>query len=72
VLAAPANQVQTVGRGDLLGLLVSDIGGSTLALDQGVRALQNMLALLIYGLGVLVVARNAALPVLRRSGAWQL
>lgn len=84
VLAAPANQVQTVGRGDLLGLLVSDIGRSTLALDQGVRALQNMLALLIYGLGVLVVARNAALPLvlglgaaataalLRRSGVWQL
>jgi ABC-type transport system involved in cytochrome bd biosynthesis fused ATPase/permease subunit len=84
VLAAPANQVQTVGRGDLLGLLVSDISRSTLALDQGVRAMQNILALLIYGLGVLVVARNAALPLvlglgaaataalLRRSGAWQL
>ncbi|MDM7951728.1 MAG: ATP-binding cassette domain-containing protein [Cyanobium sp. CZS 25K] len=84
VLAAPANQVQTVGRGDLLGLLVSDISRSTLALDQGVRALQNLMALCIYGLGVLVVARSAALPLvlglgaaataalLRRSGAWQL
>ena len=84
VLAAPANQVQTVGRGDLLGLLVGDISRSTRALDQGVRALQNVIALCIYGLGVLVVARNAALPlllglgaaamaaVLRRSGAWQL
>ncbi|MEA5415060.1 ABC transporter ATP-binding protein [Synechococcus sp. BA-132 BA5] len=84
VLAAPANQVQTVGRGDLLGLLVSDISRSTLALDQGVRALQNLIALCIYGLGVLVVARSAALPLvlglgaaataalLRRSGAWQL
>ena len=84
VLAAPANQVQTVGRGDLLGLLVGDISRSTRALDQGVRALQNVIALCIYGLGVLVVARNAAMPlllglgaaamaaVLRRSGAWQL
>ncbi len=84
VLAAPANQVQTVGRGDLLGLLVGDISRSTLALDQGVRALQNVIALVIYGLGVLVVARGAALPLLlglgaaataallRRSGAWQL
>jgi len=84
VLVAPANQVQTVGRGDLLGLLVGDISRSTLALDQGVRALQNLIALVIYGLGVLAVARNAALPlllglgaaataaVLRRSGAWQL
>ena len=84
VLAAPANRVQTVGRGDLLGLLVSEINRSTLALDQGVRALQNLIALVIYGLGVLVVARSAALPLvlglgaaataalLRRSGAWQL
>jgi ABC-type siderophore export system fused ATPase/permease subunit len=78
VLAAPANQVQTVGRGDLLGLLVGDISRSTRSLDQGV------IALLIYGLGVLVVARNTALPLLlglgaaamaallRQSGAWQL
>lgn len=84
VLAAPANRVQSVGRGDLLGLLVSDIGRSTLALDQGMRALQAAIALLIYSLGVLLVARDASLPLLlglaaaalaallRRSGAWQL
>ncbi len=86
VLVAPANQLQSVGRGDLLGLLVSDIGRSTLALDQGMRALQAAIALLIYSLGVLLVARDASLPLplllglaaaalaalLRRSGAWQL
>jgi ABC-type transport system involved in cytochrome bd biosynthesis fused ATPase/permease subunit len=84
VLEAPATRVQTVGRGDLLGLLMADIQRSTLALGQGVRALQNLFALLIYALGVLVVARDASLPLLlglgaaataallRRSGAWQL
>jgi|694.fasta_scaffold33728_3 ABC-type transport system involved in cytochrome bd biosynthesis fused ATPase/permease subunit len=84
VLEAPANRVQTVGRGDLLGLLMVDIRRSTLALGQGVRALQSLFALLTYALGVLVVARDASLPLvlglaaaataalLRRSGAWQL
>jgi ABC-type siderophore export system fused ATPase/permease subunit len=63
VLEAPANRVQTVGRGDLLGLLMVDIRRSTLALGQGVRALQSLFALLTYALGVLVVARDASLPL---------
>lgn len=73
-----------MGRGSLLGLLMADISRSVLALDQGLRALQALLSLVLYGAGVLVVGRQAALPLvlallatgaaalLQRSGSWQL
>ena len=43
VLQASSLQLETIGRGDLLGLLMADIGRSVLALDQGVRSLQALL-----------------------------
>jgi len=84
VVHAPSEQLEQMGRGSLLGLLMADISRSVLALDQGLRALQALLSLVLYVAGVLVVGRQAALPLvlallatgaaalLQRSGSWQL
>jgi ABC-type transport system involved in cytochrome bd biosynthesis fused ATPase/permease subunit len=84
VLQAPAERLERLGRGALIGLLMADINRSVFALDQGLRALQALLSLLLYGVGVLLVGREAAVPLvlallatgvaalLQRSGSWQL
>jgi len=84
VLHASSTQLEQLGRGELLGLLMADISRSVLALDQGMRTLQAALALVIYAAGVLVVGQEAAVPLLlaliatgaaallQRSGSWQL
>ena len=84
VLQASSTQLEQLGRGELLGLLMADISRSVLALDQGMRSLQALLSLGIYAAGVLVVGRQAAFPLvlalaatggaalLQRSGSWQL
>ena len=84
VLQASSTQLEQLGRGELLGLLMADISRSVLALDQGMRSLQALLSLGIYAAGVLVVGREAAFPLvlalaatggaalLQRSGSWQL
>jgi ABC-type multidrug transport system fused ATPase/permease subunit len=84
VLQASSTQLEQLGRGELLGLLMADISRSVLALDQGMRSLQALLSLGIYTAGVLVVGRQAAFPLvlalaatggaalLQRSGSWQL
>jgi ABC-type transport system involved in cytochrome bd biosynthesis fused ATPase/permease subunit len=84
VLYAPSRQLEQLGRGDLLGLLMGDINRSVLALSQAVRVLQAVLALGLYGSSVLMVGRQAALPLLlalaatavaavfQRSASWQL
>ena len=84
VFAASSAQLDQLGRGDLLGLLMADISRTVLSLDQAVRLLQAVVALVIYLAGVLLVGREAALPLLsallatavaalvQRSGSWQL
>jgi ABC-type transport system involved in cytochrome bd biosynthesis fused ATPase/permease subunit len=84
VVFAPATRLDQVGRGELLGLMMDDIGRSVLALDMGVRGVQAALALLIYVSGVLLVGQTQALPLLlgfaatgtaallQRSDAWRL
>lgn len=84
VVEASSVQLEQVGRGELLGLLIADISRSVFALDQGLRALQALLSLALYAAGVLVVGRQAAVPLvlalaatgaaalLQRSGSWQL
>lgn len=84
VFAASSTQLDQLGRGDLLGLLMADISRTVLGLDQTVRLLQAFVALVIYLAGVLLVGREAALPLLlallataaaalvQRSGSWQL
>ena len=84
VLHASSTQLEQLGRGELLGLLMADISRSVLALDQGMRTLQAALSLAIYAAGVLMVGQEAALPLLlaliatgaaallQRSGSWQL
>lgn len=84
VFAASSAQLDQLGRGDLLGLLMADISRTVLSLDQAVRLLQAVVALVIYLGGVLLVGREAALPLLlallataaaalvQRSGSWQL
>lgn len=84
VFAASSVQLDQLGRGDLFGLLMADISRTVLSLDQAVRLLQAVVALVIYLAGVLLVGRGAALPLLlallataaaaliQRSGSWQL
>jgi ABC-type transport system involved in cytochrome bd biosynthesis fused ATPase/permease subunit len=81
---APAERLERLGRGALIGLLIADINRSVFALDQGLRTLQALLSLILYGVGVLLVGRQAAFPLLlallatgaaallQRSGSWQL
>ncbi|MEB3239847.1 MAG: ATP-binding cassette domain-containing protein [Cyanobacteriota bacterium] len=84
VVHAPAERLEQLGRGALLGLLMADINRSVFALDQGLRVLQGLLSLLLYGVGVLLAGRETALPLVlalaatgaaalaQRSGSWQL
>ena len=84
VFAASSSQLEHIGRGDLLALLMVDINRTALGLDQAVRMGQALLALGIYLASVLVVGRTAAWPLLlalvatamaallQRSGSWSL
>jgi ABC-type transport system involved in cytochrome bd biosynthesis fused ATPase/permease subunit len=84
VVHAPAERLERLGRGALIGLLMADINRSVFALDQGLRALQALLSLTLYGSGVVLVGREAAFPLvlalgatgaaalLQRSGSWRL
>lgn len=84
VVHAPSSRLAEVGRGELLGLLTTEINRSVVALDYGLRSLQSLLGLAIYAIGVVVVGRSQALPLLlglvaagmaallQRSGAWEL
>lgn len=84
VFAASSAQLEQLGRGDLLGLLMADISRTVLSLDQAIRLVQALVTLGIYLLSVLLVGRSAALPLLlallataaaalvQRSDSWQL
>ena len=84
VFAASSAQLERIGRGDLLALLMVDINRTALGLDQAVRRGQALLAMTIYLGSVLVVGRIAAWPLLlalvatataallQRSGSWSL
>lgn len=84
VFNASSTQLDALGRGDLLALLMADINRSALSLDQAVRMLQALLAMAIYLGSVLLVGRAAAWPLLlallgtasaallQRSGSWGL
>ena len=84
VFAASSAQLDQLGRGDLLGLLMADISRTIFSLDQAMRLLQASVALGIYMAGVLLVGQSAAWPLLlalmatavaamvQRSGSWQL
>ena len=84
VLMAPSGALERLGRGDMLGLLMADISRSVFALQQAIGLVQALLSLLAYAIGVLVVGRQAALPLLlamlataaaallQRSQSWRL
>lgn len=63
VLHASAVQLEQLGRGELMGFLMADISRSVLALDQGIRTLQALLALTLYVGGVLLVGQSSAVPL---------
>ena len=84
VVYAPSGRLAEVGRGDLLALMLSDIGRSVQALAQGIRCAQAEISLIFYGVAVLVAGQSQAIPLLfglagaaaagllQRSGAWSL
>jgi len=84
VVHASSLQLEQLGRGELMGLLMADISRSVMTLDQAIRMLQGLLSLGLYAIGVVVVGRAAAVPLLlaliatgaaamlQRSGSWQL
>ena len=84
LFSASSRQLDQLGRGDLLALLMADITRSAMSLDQALRMIQALLAMLIYLISVLWVGRTAAWPLLlalaatasaallKRSGSWGL
>ena len=60
VFSASSQQLDQLGRGDLLALLMADITRSAMSLDQALRMVQALLAMLIYLISVLVVGRTAS------------
>ena len=84
VVHASSLQLEQLGRGELMGLLMADISRSVMTLDQAIRTLQALLSLALYAIGVVVVGREAAVTLLlaliatgaaamlQRSGSWQL
>ena len=84
VFEASSAQLDRLGRGELLALLMADINRTALSLDQAVRMGQSLLAMGIYLASVLLVGRATAWPLLlallattaaallQRSGSWGL
>ena len=84
VFEASSAQLDRLGRGELLALLMADINRTALSLDQAVRLGQSLLAMGIYLASVVLVGRTAAWPLLlallattaaallQRSGSWGL
>jgi ABC-type transport system involved in cytochrome bd biosynthesis fused ATPase/permease subunit len=84
MFSASSRQLDQLGRGDLLALLMADITRSAMSLDQALRMIQTLLAMLIYLISVMLVGRTAAWPLLlalaatasaallKRSGSWGL
>ena len=84
VFTASSSQLDRLGRGALLALLMGDINRTTLSLDQAVRLVQALLAMVIYLASVLLIGRSAAWPLLlallatataallQRSDSWGL
>ena len=64
LFSASSRQLDQLGRGDLLALLMADITRSAMSLDQALRMIQALLAMLIYLISVLWVGRTAAWPLL--------
>ena len=84
VFEASSAQLERLGRGELLALLMADINRTALSLDQAVRMGQSLLAMGLYLTSVLLVGRATAWPLLlallattaaallQRSGSWGL
>ena len=84
VFEASSAQLDRLGRGELLALLMADINRTALSLDQAVRMGQSLLAMGIYLTSVVLVGRATAWPLLlalsatsaaallQRSGSWGL
>ena len=84
VFEASSAQLDRLGRGELLALLMADINRTALSLDQAVRMGQSLLAMGIYLASVMLVGQSTAWPLLlallattaaallQRSGSWGL
>jgi ABC-type transport system involved in cytochrome bd biosynthesis fused ATPase/permease subunit len=84
VFEASSAQLERLGRGELLALLMADINRTALSLDQAVRMGQSLLAMGLYLTSVVLVGRATAGPLLlallattaaallQRSGSWGL
>ena len=84
VFEASSAQLDRLGRGELLALLMAGINRTALSLDQAVRMGQSLLAMGIYLASVVLVGRATAWPLLlallattaaallQRSGSWGL
>ena len=84
VFEASSAQLDRLGRGELLALLMADINRTALSLDQAVRMGQSLLAMGIYLASVVLVGQATAWPLLlallattaaallQRSGSWGL
>ena len=84
VFEASSAQLERLGRGELLALLMADINRTALSLDQAVRMGQSLLAMGLYLTSVVLVGRATAWPLLlallattaaallQRSGSWGL
>lgn len=84
VFEASSAQLDQLGRGELLALLMADINRTALSLDQAVRMGQSLLAMGIYLASVVLVGQATAWPLLlallattaaallQRSGSWGL
>ena len=67
VFEASSAQLDRLGRGELLALLMADINRTALSLDQAVRMGQSLLAMTIYLASVLLVGQATAWPLLLLS-----
>ena len=84
VFEASSAQLDSLGRGELLALLMADINRTALSLDQAVRMGQSLLAMAIYLTSVVLVGQAKAWPLLlallattaaallQRSSSWEL
>lgn len=61
VLYATSNDIGKIGRGELLGLLVTDINRSVNALNQSILSITALISIIAFSFGILFISKNSAI-----------
>ena len=84
ILYTKFNNLNKIGRGELLNIFNTEINRSTQSLDQFIKIVQYLITFIIYSLTLIIFGKSSLLPILiafvatalatflNKYGAWQL